>query len=62
MKIVLTKEEVKDIVLEHISSIYDSGINKIEIETYSDGNFATLETVEEPVVEDKPINLDEIPF
>lgn len=62
MKIVLTKDEVKDIVLNHVSSIYYPGVNTIELEVYSEGSFATLGTVEETPVEEEPFVVGEVPF
>lgn len=61
MKIVYTKEEVSEIVLQHAKAQINDDLNEISISTYSE-DFCTLTIKPVEKVEETPIDLSEIPF
>lgn len=60
MKVVFNKKEVEELVRTRVDELFDGQDVEMRFESYDDGNFVTVTT--KKVVDEEPLDINEIPF
>ena len=60
MKVVFNKSEVRAMVRERVDELFDGQDAEVKFSSYDDSEFVSITTKE--VVDEKPLDLSEVPF
>ena len=60
MKVVFNKKEVEELVRARVDELFDGQDVEVKFSSYDDAEFVSITTKE--VVDEKPIDLSEVPF
>ena len=60
MKVVFNKKEVEELVRIRVDELFDGQDVEVKFSSYDDAEFVSITTKE--VVDEKPIDLSEVPF
>lgn len=55
MKVILTADEVKQILLDYANAHFETEFDSVEFDSYSTFRTATLEVAEKPKAKDTPV-------
>ena len=60
MKVVFNKSEVEELVQARVDELFDGQDAEVKFSSYDDAEFVSITTKE--IVDEKPLDLSEVPF